>query len=127
MKKPALAAALAATALTASAGSVTVYGVVDMGLSVTHADGGTTMEMKSGMRNSSRVGLRGTEDLGNSCRVGFILVSQFKADDGTLQTAGTLWERESSLSVSGPFGKVTAGRVGYLKGAVGSTALLNCS
>ena len=80
--------------------------------------------MNSGMRNSSRFGLKGTEQLGDY-KVGFILESQFKADDGTFQTAGKLWEREASLSVAGPFGKVTAGHLGLLKGVIGSTALMN--
>lgn len=126
MKKTIAAAAVLSTVMcSAFSADVQLYGLIDMGVSVTHADGKTNAELKSGMRNSSRFGIKGTEDLGNGYKVGFILESQFKADDGAFQTAGTLWERESSLSLSTPYGKITAGRVGYLKGAVGSTALLN--
>lgn len=128
----ALIAAAIATSLGAavSAAEVSVYGVIDMGMSFSkkggdHGDNKISTAMKSGMRNSSRFGLKGSEDLGNGYKVGFILESQFAADDGQLQTAGRLWERESSVWLSGGFGKLTAGRVGYLKGVVGSTALLN--
>lgn len=130
MKKALMAAALFAVVTSASAATVSVYGVMDMGVSVSKKSGATgdnrwNLQMKSGMRNSSRFGLKGVEDLGNNYKVGFILESQFQGDSGALQTSGILWERESSLWVSGDFGKVTAGRVGYLKGVVGSTALLN--
>lgn len=130
MRKVVVAAALLVAMTSAWATSVTVYGVMDMGLSVSKKSGASgdnrwDMQMKSGMRNSSRFGLKGVEDLGNNYKVGFILESQFQGDSGTFQTSGVLWERESSVWVSGDFGKVTAGRVGYLKGVVGSTALLN--
>lgn len=130
MKKALMAAALFAAVTSASAATVSVYGVMDMGVSVSKKSGATgdnrwNLQMKSGMRNSSRFGLKGVEDLGNNYKVGFILESQFQGDSGALQTSGILWERESSLWVSGDFGKVAAGRVGYLKGVVGSTALLN--
>ncbi len=124
MKKMLFAAAAVAAGC-ASAADVTVYGNLDLGVSVTHVNGKTSAEMKSGMRNASRFGLKGSETLSDGYVVGFVLESQFKADDGTLQNAGTLWERESSVWLSTPYGKFTAGRVGYLKGSVGSTALLN--
>jgi predicted porin len=125
MKKISIAAAITLAATAASAANVTLYGIVDMGVTVQRVNGETSVQMRSGNRNSSRVGLKGTEDLGNGYKVGFILENQFSADTGKLQTEGTLWERESSLSLATPYGKFTFGRVGYLKGVVGSTALLN--
>lgn len=128
----AVSAALASSS--ALAADVSVYGVVDLGVGVartsgSNADGSavpttTSASMNSGMRNSSRFGIKGGETLGEY-KVGFILESQFKADDGTYQSAGRLWERESSVSVAGPFGKVSAGHLGLLKGVIGSTALMN--
>ncbi|MDL2059925.1 porin [Mesosutterella sp. AGMB02718] len=128
------AAAAAAASAPAAAASVTVYGVIDLGVGVAHTSGSnadgsrvdssTATTLNSGMRNSSRIGFKGTEEIGDY-KVGFILENQFKADDGTLQTSGTLWEREASLSVAGPFGKVSAGHLGLLKGVVGSTSLMN--
>ncbi len=90
MKKALMAAALLVAVTSASAATVSVYGVVDMGVSVSK---------KSAATGDNRRDLQ--------------------------MKSGILWERESSLWVSGDFGKVTAGRVGYLKGGVGSTALLN--
>lgn len=131
-----LVAAVAAAVASSSAlaADVSVYGVVDLGVGVartsgSNADGSavattTQASMNSGMRNSSRFGIKGGETIGDY-KVGFILESQFKADDGTYQSAGRLWERESSISVAGPFGKVTAGHLGLLKGVIGSTALMN--
>ncbi len=130
MKKTLLAAALLSGLSSAYASQITLYGNVDLGMSFSrqggdHGDGHVSVAMKSGMRNSSRFGIRGSETLSNSYKLGFILESQFAADSGQLQTQGRLWERESSLWIEGPFGKITAGHVGYLKGVVGSTALLN--
>ncbi len=131
MKKHLLALAiLSSLAACAQAADIKVYGVLDYGFTVsknTGKDGSSHWDtaMKSGGRNSSRFGIKGTEDLGNDYKIGFILESQFLGDTGALQTEGRLWERESSLSLSGPFGKVTVGRLGYMKGVVGSTALYN--
>ena len=82
------------------AAEVSVYGVIDMGLSFSrqggdNGDNNVSVAMKSGMRNSSRFGFKGSEDLGNGYKMGFILESQFLTDDGQLQTSGRLWERES--------------------------------
>lgn len=115
----------------ARAAQVEVYGLVDMGFALDRAsgdgpnakDGDVNFSMKSGMRNSSRVGLRGTEDLANGWKVRFTLENQFKADSGDLQNGGTLWERESSIALIGPYGKFTFGRVGMLKSPVGTTGL----
>lgn len=124
-----LAAAMFAGA--AQSADVQVYGVFDMGMSLSRAsgdgpnakDGDWNASMNSGMRNSSRVGLRGKEDLGKGYTVSFTLENQFKADDGSFQTSGTMWEREASVALAGPFGKFTFGRLGVLKGPVGTTAL----
>lgn len=115
----------------AIAGDVKVYGLVDMGFSLTqvsgHGEGAKddewNLSMKSGMRNSSRFGLKGSEDLGNGYKVSYVLESQFLADSGELQQSGTLWEREASLALSGPFGKLTVGRLGKLRSPVGTTGL----
>ena len=137
MNRTALTAAFAAAASAAfvsapalAAPSVTLYGLVDMGLSVSRSsgdasnanDGKALFQLKSGQRNGSRFGLKGVEDLGSGNKVGFILEDQFKADDGTLQDS-SFWARESSLWVSGRYGRVTVGKVGQLKSPVGSTAL----
>lgn len=100
---------------------MTLYGVVDEGFLYTHKDADETtsdavdnLELKSGIQAGSRWGLKGTEDLGNGLKVGFILESGFNADDGTQPTSGTLFNREASLSVMGPFGQLSLGKIGAI-------------
>ena len=77
MKKTMLAAAAALGATAACAADVTVYGLVDYGLMYTGTDNGSNTshvtEMTSGKNLGSRFGFKGSEDLGNGLKVGFIL------------------------------------------------------
>ncbi len=132
LRKTLIACALASCGLSSAyAMSVEVYGLVDYGFSLSNTSGNAenaihndwNFEMKSGMRNSSRVGFRGTEDLGNGYKVHFVLENQFLADTGALQDSSSFFARESSIAVSGPFGKLTLGKVGKLRSPVGTTAL----
>ena len=57
MKKTLIAVAILAAVTSVSAADVTVYGVMDMGISVSKKSGATgdnrcSLQMKSGMRNS---------------------------------------------------------------------------
>ena len=97
------------TAAAASAASVNVYGLLDYGFSLSRFSGAGEqarnewqLSEKSGMRNSSRFGLRGSENLAPNWSLSFTLESQFLGDSGDFQTAGILWERESSLTLSSP-------------------------
>ena len=122
MKKSLIAAALLGTfaASAFAAPSVTLYGRIDTGLVYTHknldnAAGSTdTFSMDSGVTTGSRWGLKGTEDLGNGLKVGFILESGFNADDGTQSVSGTMFNREASLNVMGPFGQLSLGKIGAI-------------
>ena len=62
----------------------------------------------------------GQEELGNGYNVGFKLESGFGADDGRLGEDNTLFNREASLTVSGPFGALSAGRMGALTSGTGT-------
>jgi predicted porin len=72
MKKLAVAAALAMIGGAAAAQSnVTIYGLVDMSASYNNggdANGGKQFKVNSGGMNTSRWGLRGSEDLGNGLK-----------------------------------------------------------
>ena len=122
MKKTFVAAAvLGAFAGSAFAADVTLYGVVDQGLNYTRIDSDVagkdatnTFEMKSGNQAGSRWGLKGTEELGDGYKVGFILESGFTSDDGAMVTSGTLFNREASLSLYTPFGQISAGKIGSI-------------
>lgn len=119
------------TAAAASAASVNVYGLLDYGFSLSRFSGAGEqarnewqLSEKSGMRNSSRFGLRGSENLAPNWSLSFTLESQFLGDSGDFQTAGILWERESSLTLSSLWGRITVGRVGQLKSPIGTTGLV---
>lgn len=132
MKKSLIALAVLGAAASAQAADISLYGVVDTGLAYTYqdnwgidgntvahtTDGESSLEMASGINASSRVGIVGSEDLGNGMKVSFKLESGINSDDGALNQGGRLFGREASLTLSGDFGKISAGRMG----GVGSSA-----
>ena len=132
MKKTLAAlAVLGAFAGSAVAADVTLYGLVDYGFNYQHVDSdkqdvdaGDSFRMMSGQNSGSRFGLKGTEDLGNGLKVGFVLENGFNADDGSLGNGGRLFGRESQVYLQGAFGTLSFGRVGQLASANGSYALL---
>lgn len=122
MKKTLVAVSvLGAFAGSALAGDVQLYGILDTGVGYSHIDMDTSgvddvdsFEMKSGVGSGSRWGLKGTEDLGNGLTVGFILENGFDSDDGSEDSTGVMFNRESSLFLEGSFGKLAFGRMGAL-------------
>ncbi len=126
MKKQILACAVAA-AFTASAfaADVTVYGGVDTGLKYSRVKAGSaeatnSFTMESGMSAASRWGIKGSEELGNGYTVSFDLQSGFNSDDGTLGQNGRLFGREARLTVAGPFGELSFGRMGSFTSSAGT-------
>ena len=126
MKKSLIALAVLGAAASAQAADISLYGVVDTGLAYTYndnwarsgedvvhsTDGESSLEMASGINASSRFGIVGSEDLGNGMKVAFKLESGINTDDGNLGQGGRLFGREASLTLSGDFGKISAGRMG---------------
>ena len=109
MKKSLLAlAALTAFAGAASAqSSVTLYGRVD--LSVAKNLGSDAKEMQNG--SGSRLGLRGSEDLGGGLSALFNIEHRFNADTGADSTGGLrFWNGRSLVGLKGGFGQVVFGR-----------------
>ena len=131
MKKTLAAlAVLGAFAGTAAAADVTLYGVADVGLKYTYFDSDKTGEdstntlaMTSGNQSGSRFGLKGTEELGNGLKIGFVLENGFSADDGTLGQSSRLFGREANVYLQGDFGTLSFGRVGNLQSGNGSYGL----
>ena len=133
MKKTlAAVAVLGAFAGSAVAADVTLYGLVDYSVRYQNLDADKAgvdktnkVDMKSGANSGSRFGLKGTEDLGNGVKVGFVLENGFAADTGALGDKNNrLFDREAQLFVDGSFGRVSFGRVGQLASANGSYGLL---
>ena len=94
--------------------NVTIYGLVDMGFSYrgdNFVDGvGSQTRIDSGIANGSRLGFRGTEDLGNGLKAGFVLEQGLFADRGVSAQDGRTFGRQSYVSLGGGFGEVRVGR-----------------
>ncbi|MCI3208297.1 MULTISPECIES: porin [Pandoraea] len=107
-----LCATLATTSLTSHAqSSVTLYGIIDEGITYTNnQNGGAAWQVQSGEASASRFGFRGTEDLGGGYRSVFVLENGFDPSSGTLANNGRLFGRQAFVGVSSPYGTVTLGR-----------------
>lgn len=89
MKRNLLAASVLCTLTVcgaAQAADIEVYGLIDVALGYAHKDDGeettSDFQMKSGPSQQSRVGIRGSEALGNGWKVGFVLENGFDVDTG---------------------------------------------
>jgi predicted porin len=92
--------------------SVTVYGLVDVGIEANSAGKGTNWREITGGSLGSRLGFRGVEDLGNGLSAVFRLEQGFSPDDGTLQQGGRMFGREASVGLSSKSaGTLSAGRI----------------
>lgn len=104
--------ALAWTGAAQAQGSVTLYGVADVGVEfLTHADTSnhSLTRMTSGNLSGSRWGMRGTEDLGGGLQALFVLESGFDIDAGTSAQSGRLFGRQAFTGLSSQYGRVTLG------------------
>lgn len=97
-----------AAAASAQSSSVTLFGVADASIARISTPGKGVTGMASGGNSSSRLGLRGTEDLGGGLKAGFWLEGGLTIDDGT--SAGFKFDRRSTISLLGGFGEVRLGR-----------------
>ena len=100
MTRIALAALAVMGATTAMAqSSVTLYGRINT--TVEHQKLGD--QSTTGLvNNSSRWGMRGSEDLGGGLKAGFVLESGFNSATGA--AASTFFGRQSEVNLSGNFG-----------------------
>ena len=93
--------------------NVTIYGLVDAGI-VSERGGvsGNVTKVTSGIGGQSRLGFRGTEDLGNGLSAIFQMESGFRADDGSLDnTNSALFNRQAYVGLkSKDAGQLTIGR-----------------
>ncbi|SDV48870.1 porin [Chitinasiproducens palmae] len=108
--RAALGLALATYGLAAHA-EVTLYGIVDEGISYTsNQGGGHAYQMRSGLLDGSRFGLRGTEDLGGGYRTFFTLENGFDTGTGNFQQNGRMFGRQAFVGIDTPsYGKVSFG------------------
>ncbi|HEX8784967.1 MAG TPA: porin, partial [Telluria sp.] len=113
MKHRVMAATIAATFACAAhaQSSVTLYGVVDDGLSyISNAGGHSNVKMDSGVIYSDRWGMTGKEDLGGGLRAVFTLENGFDVNSGTAAQGGALFGRRAFVGLSSDrFGTLVAG------------------
>ena len=83
---------------------VTVFGVVDTAVRhVSNSGVGSIKSLVSGANQTSRFGVRGSEDLGSGLSAGFHLESGIAADTGVAGAsapAGQFWERRATVSLT---------------------------
>jgi predicted porin len=99
----------------ASPTSISIYGTIDGGVRyLTHVNTGGDSVLKMGSNGeyyNNRIGIQGTEDLGGGLNAHFHLESGFNAGTGALDNDdGRLFNRISSVGITGPFGSVDLGR-----------------
>jgi predicted porin len=120
MKKSLIAlAAVAAVSAASAQSSVTVYGVIDAG--ITRDTGGlnpaasSVTRLDNGIASGSRLGFRGTEDLGGGLKANFVAETGFCADSNAgapnfCSGGNNFMGREARVGLSGGFGSLDLGR-----------------
>lgn len=124
LKLSCVAASMLFTGAAQAQSSVTLYGVADTGFLYQSAsaanfqskvDLGHVYEAKDAGIGQSLFGMRGVEDIGGGYAVTFKLQGAFSLTSGKLGLASTptstaVFNQQSSVGVTGPFGSVDAGR-----------------
>lgn len=106
MKKSLIAlAVLAASGAALAQSNVTIYGVADVWLGTVDT-GVSQSQINDGGVAGSRLGFKGSEDLGGGLKANFVLEQGLDLPSG----AATGFSRESSVGLSGGFGAVKIGR-----------------
>jgi predicted porin len=109
-----LCAAALALAGTAQAQNVTIYGLLDLAVehitNVGAAGSGMTRMPSNTGTLPSRLGFRGTEDLGDGLSANFTLEMGLAPDIGGLGQGGRAWGRQVFVGLTGPWGTVSLGR-----------------
>ena len=107
-KLGAIALALAAPAAFAQS-SVTIYGIID--LDGQYLSGHEKQVLvTSGGQSGSRIGFKGTEDIGNGYYADFVLEGGLNVDTGGSGQGTSLFGRQAFGALRTPFGTASAGR-----------------
>jgi len=115
MKKTLLVASLAAIlsvpALVHAQSSVTLYGLIDEGLTFNSNQGGhRSYSAASSIMQGSRWGVLGIEDLGGGLKATFRLESGFDTNNGTMSQGNRLFGRQAYVGLISNYGTLTLGR-----------------
>jgi predicted porin len=107
----AVAGAFGAMPASAQSG-VTVFGVADTSARyVKNENLGAIKSLASGANQTSRLGVRGIEDLGDGWSAGFHLEHGIAVDTGTAASSTQFWDRRATVSLlAKPLGEIRIGR-----------------
>jgi predicted porin len=100
------ALALACTAPAFAQSSVNVYGRLNVSAEAIKIGSQSNDQI---VDNSSRIGFKGTEDLGGGMKAKFLIEHGFDASTGA--AASTFWGRESWVGLAGNFGEIRLGNM----------------
>lgn len=110
----ACATVMAASGQAHAQDSVSIYGIIDMGVLYTtnaNANGNGVFKMPSLTGTfPSRLGFKGAEDLGGGNQALFVLEAGFGPDSGVMGQGGRLFGRQSWVGLKGNWGQVSLGR-----------------
>ena len=123
MKKSLLALAVLGTfaGVASAQSSVTLFGIVDVGLrNVKNGSNPDLWTQSTDGLNSSRLGFRGVEDLGGGLSAGFWLEAGLAADTGNMgggigiaaptNGSANIFNRRATVSLMGNWGEIRLGR-----------------
>jgi len=112
MKKITIAVMLAAMTAGVNAQNVSVYGVVDTAVQNYNTGTDTLTRAGDNLLSTSRLGFRGSEDLGNGLKAVFTLEGTLTPSTGSFgsTTANQTFNRESTIGLVGSFGEIRLGR-----------------
>jgi predicted porin len=118
MKKSLLALAVltAVTGAASAQSSVTIYGKVDLGLTLDSGSAaGKSVRIDSGVTGGSRIGFKGVEDLGGGMKAAFQLETGYCADSAAgapnfCTGSNNFMGRQAHGDLTGAFGALSAGR-----------------
>jgi predicted porin len=107
-----IALALLGTAASAQAQTnVQIYGITDAAIvGERGGSAGNLTRITSGAASASRIGFKGTEDLGGGLSAYFTLETGTKIDTGELDAANTIFNRQAFVGLKGGAGAVAVGR-----------------
>lgn len=106
-----------------AADNVQLYGIIDLGVAHYSNGNGSVTKLGTGIQSGSRIGLKGTEDLGGGLKAMFQVETGFCANGSgganasgstpgsSTCTGGGLFGRTSMVGLQGDFGTVAAGRM----------------
>ncbi|HMC44144.1 MAG TPA: porin [Caballeronia sp.] len=104
------AGVVSAPAVVRAQSSVTLYGILDAGITYVNNTGGShVVKFDDGISYGNRFGLKGTEDLGGGLKAIFVLENGFHLGNGTFAQGGAEFGRQAYVGLQNQWGTISAG------------------